>query len=568
MRKAIATFIAISFLLTALAGIFLGEQVRGGSSNYGEVTVSGGFQKNHFDEIWDLTKGDIVISFTYDARGMVDDVGGSAHAWAQLGMRSVGSDDFNPSGAVYATKTVDLMAGKYLDVGQVEVWRVNDRLYIRFVVDAEGWYMTETHAAVADSMKGIPQTKTGNPIPGKFPMGMCHVPPVTEKLYCYELQGKLKDPTKDLYVAAHAELIHVSEYCMQIVSDANTEWSGDNSTWYPAVHCWAHPSWPTIPGAYWIWRTELTDPGEEYNTVPEGGWWFREKFTLPSNAFDIQASLLSSNADNAYVIGINGVVLGGDGNMNKDGPDHQEWSTVEQFPVPAGIIVPGGNELQLRALNYFSWGDAYSNPAGLIYKLSVCYKVIDRCESAWANGYQFPGANWAMYFTYKAGTPILEGAGVWLATDYDWSANTFDPDPVGMPSLDLDDKLILQRRGGAGEGDYNLPYVPPVPWSNHRVWWDRDGVDPWQSDDTANTGGIYQIEIFLHATSDITGEAYMRINGKWQGFETDGNWNTIELSPAGMTFVADMHALQVFYGIFGYGATHSATFSNITVTQM
>jgi len=162
-------------------------------------------------------------------------------------------------------------------------------------------------------------------------------------------------------------------------------------------------------------------------------------------------------------------------------------------------------------------------------------------------------------------TWMAEGAGVWLATDYDWTANTFDPDPPGSPSLDLDDKLILQKGGGKGEGDYNLPSTPPSPGANHRVWWDRDGVDPWQNDETANTGGIYNIEITLHAISYTSGEAYMTINGLAQGFETDGNWNTIELTPAGMTFTGDMEHLQIFYGLYGYGATHTVEFRNIAV---
>jgi hypothetical protein len=175
----------------------------------------------------------------------------------------------------------------------------------------------------------------------------------------------------------------------------------------------------------------------------------------------------------------------------------------------------------------------------------------------------------------------VEGAGVWLATDYDeWQTlKTFDPDPPGFPTLDLDDKLILQKGGGCGEGGYwywngtewvltggyNLPSIPPNPWNNHRVWWDRDGVDPWQNDETANTGGIYYIEILLHATSDTSGEAYMTIRDLAQGFETDGNWNTIELTPAGMTFTGDMKHLRVFYGLEGYGAIHTVVFEDITV---
>ena len=167
----------------------------------------------------------------------------------------------------------------------------------------------------------------------------------------------------------------------------------------------------------------------------------------------------------------------------------------------------------------------------------------------------------------------VEGAGVWLATDYHWAANTFDPDPPGSPTLDLDDKLILQKAGGHGEGDYNLPSSPPNPWANHRIWFDRDGVDQWQAQNplavdggTYNTGGTYDIVIRLHADSATSGTAYMTVNGLNQGFETDGNWNTMELSPAGMTFTGDMTQMQVFYGLYGYGATHSVAFKDIMVT--
>ena len=370
------------------------------SVNYGDVTLSGGIQAGHFNDVWDLTAGDMVISFTYDANGLVDDAG--AHAWAELGMRSLSSRaaDFNPYWRyTYWTKTVDLIAGQNYDVGDVIVWGDGQTLYVKYAISVEGCLLAETHLAIADSLDKIPQTKKGNPIPGQFPYKEVHNPPVTE--YTYTVDATQWSPTAKLYIAAHAVVV-----------------------------------------------------------CPEG--------------------------------------------------EETAWATT---------------------------GDK-----------------------------EFEGANWATYFTYK---PIKDaGSGLWLATDYDWTVNTFDPDPPGAPNLDLDDKLILQRRGGYGEGDYNLPSTPPAPGNNHRVWWDRDGVDPWQNDKTANTGGIYQIVIRLHATSDTAGTAYMNIRGLDQGFETDGNWNTIELTPAGMTFTGDMKHLQVFYGLWGYGATpHSISFKNITVTQ-
>jgi hypothetical protein len=82
---------------------------------------------------------------------------------------------------------------------------------------------------------------------------------------------------------------------------------------------------------------------------------------------------------------------------------------------------------------------------------------------------------------------------------------------------------------------------------------------------TYNTAGTYDVAIRLHATSATSGEAHMTVNGLDQGFETDGNWETMELSPAGLAFTGDMAHLQLFYGLSGIGATHSVVFRQITV---
>lgn len=173
-------------------------------------------------------------------------------------------------------------------------------------------------------------------------------------------------------------------------------------------------------------------------------------------------------------------------------------------------------------------------------------------------------------------TWMEEGAGVWLATDYEWSVNTFDPDPDPPgPIQDLDDKLILQKGGGMDESYYNLPSAPPNPWANHGFWYDRDGVDQWQEQmwgavdgGTYNTAGMYDVVITLHADSDTSGTAYMTINAIQQGFYDPG-WHDgpPDLYPAGMTFTGDMTQMQLFYGLYGYGeTTHTVVFKNITVT--
>jgi hypothetical protein len=187
---------------------------------------------------------------------------------------------------------------------------------------------------------------------------------------------------------------------------------------------------------------------------------------------------------------------------------------------------------------------------------------------AWAQlGVRSPGYN-----DYSP-TWMSGGAGVWLATDYHWLADTFSEDPPGAPTLDLDDKLILQKGGGLDEGDYDLHSVPANPWANHAVWFDRDDVDEWQAEMwgamngvTYNTEGTYDIVLSLHATGDTTGEAHLTVNGVPQGFY-DPEWHPgpPDLMDAGMTFTGDMRNLQVFYGLKGFGATHTVTFTAITV---
>jgi hypothetical protein len=204
--------------------------------------------------------------------------------------------------------------------------------------------------------------------------------------------------------------------------------------------------------------------------------------------------------------------------------------------------------------------------------ISFTYDANGLVDDAGAHAWAELGVRSPCYGDFNP-TWMAEGAGVWLATDYDWTANTFDPDPPGAPTLDIDDKLILQKGGGQGEGNYNLPSIPPNPWANHAVWFDRDGVDQWQAQMwgaidgvTYNTDGTYEIVITLEATSDTTGEAYMTINGEPQGFYVpDWHSGPADLMPAGMTFTGDMEHLRVFYGLYGSGATHTVVFEDVTV---
>lgn len=69
------------------------------------------------------------------------------------------------------TDSVDLLAGQDIDVGDVSVCNDDTRLFVTYDVEFPEWCLLETHLHVATSVGGIPQTRNGNPIPGRFDHG-------------------------------------------------------------------------------------------------------------------------------------------------------------------------------------------------------------------------------------------------------------------------------------------------------------------------------------------------------------------------------------------------------------
>jgi hypothetical protein len=101
----------------------------------------------------------------------------------------------------------DLIAGggnpaSAIDVGDVLVWNDADYLYIKYVT-TDDWCMSETHLHVALSLEEIPQ-KNGNPIPGQFQYNDDHDPCVMEYIYTLSLEEHGFEVDDELYIAAHA----------------------------------------------------------------------------------------------------------------------------------------------------------------------------------------------------------------------------------------------------------------------------------------------------------------------------------------------------------------------------
>lgn len=248
-----------------------------------------------------------------------------------------------------------------------------------------------------------------------------------------------------------------------VVSDGKTQWSADNSTWNSAVATWVHPSWPSISGATWIWRTAETDAVWEYANVPEGGWYFKKTFEVPQCAnMNTITGTLDVDADNSESASINGYLLGTDGTLNKDGPDGYEWSTIKSYPISANLV-KGTNTFLFRAMNYFNYGPYTSNPAGLIFKATINYTVGDSDEDGVCDSVDKCSAT-------SIDNPADFSAGAWGVHRWHWDGTNWvqQPNPKGQvtpgKSFTLANtygcscKQILDLLKNAGYGEFGGHY--------------------------------------------------------------------------------------------------------------
>jgi hypothetical protein len=327
---------------------------------------------------------------------------------------------------------VDLLAGQTKDIGDVLIWNDDYDLHVKFV--ATSVCLEETHLHVADSPEGIPQTKKGNPIPGKFEYSDkndC----VYEKEYVIPLNGWTAGT--QLYIAAHAST--GTTYTMSFVSAPGHEVYGPIYTTPDAFTDWGTAgsavrafNWlgytrdipladPQIPGCttnpysslQWSWgfgmnSTYTTDiPGvtwisTDHNTeVWNLDSWrrFVKTYEVPGEPILAKVTV---NADNYYMVS-NDTQIGSDSDIF-NGPETYEFG-----------VNPGFNTLEFVTKNEAQGNsdnscDQLGNPNGLTYKATIRY--TGDSESAWGAGEGFSGANWAMYFIYTVQQLKLTGYGV------------------------------------------------------------------------------------------------------------------------------------------------------------
>ena len=104
-----------------------------------------------------------------------------------------------------STVVATLIAGKNSPVGSLWVTALDEGLRVTYALK-EGWLLDETHLEVAFSLLDIPQTKKGNPIPGKFTNSGVHSSGINEFSYFVSMDEAPASADTPIYVAAHAKV--------------------------------------------------------------------------------------------------------------------------------------------------------------------------------------------------------------------------------------------------------------------------------------------------------------------------------------------------------------------------
>ena len=149
---------------------------------------------------------------------------------------------------------------------------------------------------------------------------------------------------------------------LNVVSDTNTFIEGGSNALATYKD---HPYWTAmIPGATWIWKTFFVETPTMQET-----YTFVRDFNVEH---DVKEATLTVAADNSYTVSVNGFALGGDQN---DVNYREENKDVYDLKNALHL---GVNTIKFTVTNLpLDDGTSQTNPAGLLYALSITEKGAD-----------------------------------------------------------------------------------------------------------------------------------------------------------------------------------------------
>ncbi len=324
-------------------------------------------------------------------------------------------------------KTVDLIAdGGSADtafvVGYIEVWNDDNTLYIEYFITEPGWEMTLTHVHIGEDLDDFPLTKGkhgGNPQIGKFDFQKAYNPAVTWDLISipYDVES---------LIAVHADVQKICDWEGDIagievnlpdqVTFKVTYPYGGGPAYFPHtyingidgvsdIYSWCVDTDNVIYQNTWYTANVYSS----YETIPAG------YIEHPEN-LDLVNWILNQGYIGTPSPGCSGVYTYGD-------VQRAIWQLVEDTQSTAGL----GSWSQCRVNEILT--AAYANGEGFIPEcgdiigiilvpVNGAQKIIAQAvvgeievpcipiycsETAWAQGPEFPGSSWAMYFEYIIG---------------------------------------------------------------------------------------------------------------------------------------------------------------------
>lgn len=285
---------------------------------------------------------------------------------------------FNPAVLAHTEAdpfVTDLIAAQYIDAGDVSVWNTGDYLYVRYET-AGDWSLDETHLHVAEALNDIPQNN-GNPPPGQFEYGLDHGSGTTGHTYAIDLDEW--DVGDELYIAAHAVVCTPSTEWFFVqgivavmpiyawpsgenVGNAIIAVDGDNLV----VTYEATGGWSMLDTRLYLGTMPPTDP-HDWLGFPYGHPGLGE---VTTDAYTVPLADLGVECEETLYISTYARMI----------YHYDEWLWIERDCFGEETLADGWTK-------YFD-------------VTIQCEYMPPECETAWAFGPEFPGSNWAMYFTY------------------------------------------------------------------------------------------------------------------------------------------------------------------------
>ncbi|RIV30559.1 hypothetical protein D2V08_15850 [Flagellimonas lutimaris] len=344
-----------------------------------------------------------IFAFTFFACE-VEPSGENLEATAGKGKIKNNSVEFDFSEECLTSEAI-LYAGQNIEVGKVTVSEIGGNYLITYEITNDEWCITETHLSVVNSPEEFPITNAGNPKNGNFEYSdefAC------EKTVTYEVPIE-----KGPYIAAHAVVECVSSSVETIVANLPETLEFCTVNQGPDAYLNITIGEGSLAGSYGAWCIDNDSPIQLSNCYTADVYALNEElpdsaFEYPEN-FDLVNWLLNQNIVGEPSVSSGEAYTYGDLQFAiwKLLDDIEDESCAE---CNLGTFTSGHVDelVALAQENGTDFNPECGNVTGVILISEGVQPLIiptpldcNTCEeTAWADGCDFPGNNWATYFQY------------------------------------------------------------------------------------------------------------------------------------------------------------------------